>query len=97
LVSGLRFLLVKRYLTESTGAVYTGRVRNITLSAEEELINKARVTAQVNNTTLNAAFRAWLEEYTSSQDRVEQYKALMLDLRHVRSHGPYSRDEMNER
>ncbi|HEY0796910.1 MAG TPA: hypothetical protein VGD64_14150 [Acidisarcina sp.] len=72
-------------------------MRNITLSAEEELIERARLKAQANDTTLNAAFRAWLEEYTSSQDRVEQYKAMMHDLRHVKSQGPYSRDEMNER
>jgi hypothetical protein len=72
-------------------------MRNITLSAEEELIERARLKAQANDTTLNAAFRVWLEEYTSSQDRIEQYKALMRDLRHVKSHGPYSRDEMNER
>ena len=72
-------------------------MKNVTLSAEEKLIERARLTAQANHTTLNAAFRAWLEEYTATPDRVEQYKALMRDLRHIKSYGPYSRVEMNER
>jgi hypothetical protein len=76
---------------------YIAAMKNITLSAEETLIDKARLTARANNTTLNAVFRAWLEEYTSGHDRVEKYKGLMRDLLHIESQGPYSRDEMNER
>ena len=41
--------------------MYTILVKNITLSAEESLIEQARKSAADQNTTLNAAFREWLE------------------------------------
>ena len=38
-------------------------MRNITLSAEAELIDRARHRAESENTTLNSAFREWLQQY----------------------------------
>ena len=38
-------------------------MRNITLSAEAELIDRARHRAESENTTLNSAFRGWLQQY----------------------------------
>ncbi len=35
-------------------------LKNITLSAEKELIENARDRAEAKNTTLNAEFRRWL-------------------------------------
>ena len=70
-------------------------MRNITLSAEADLIEKARAVAKSENTTLNAAFREWLESYARKRD-AQAYKALMNTLRHLRSDGPYTRDELNE-
>jgi hypothetical protein len=72
-------------------------MRNITLSADESLIEQARLTAQARHTTLNAAFREWLQQYASQAGAGAAIDALMRRLRHVRSSGPYTRDEMNER
>jgi hypothetical protein len=41
----------------------TAMLKNITLSAEEALIEKARQRAQAESTTLNAEFRNWLAQY----------------------------------
>ena len=72
-------------------------MRNITLSAEKNLIEQARLVAQARHTTLNAAFREWLEHYAAQAGGGAAVDALMRRLRHVRSSGPYTRDEMNER
>jgi hypothetical protein len=71
-------------------------IKNITLSADERLIFKARKKAQSEHTTLNARFRQWLDRYTTSNIDSE-YDRLMDQLSHVRASGPYSRDELNER
>jgi hypothetical protein len=73
-------------------------MKNITLSAEESLIERARVIAQSRHTTLNEEFRRWLEDYTARQGLVEAFDAFMESVRgKVISAGPYTRDEMNER
>ena len=43
-------------------------LRNITLSADEELIALARKTAEAAQSTLNAEFRNWLSSYVIAQD-----------------------------
>jgi hypothetical protein len=77
--------------------VYTIIVKNITLSADEHLIELARNKAREQHTTLNAAFREWLVQFTAQQDRTKRYKELMQQLRHVQPGRHFSRDEMNER
>lgn len=73
-------------------------MKNITLSADEELIEQARQLARSQKRTLNDAFREWLVQFTQQAGNVEEYEALMRRLRRtVRSSGPYTRDEMNER
>jgi len=72
-------------------------MKNITLSAEESLIEKARAVAQSQHKTLNAAFREWLQHYAAQAGGGAAIDALMRRLRHVRSDGPYTRDQMNER
>jgi hypothetical protein len=42
-------------------------LKNITLSAEEELIHRARQKAQNERTTLNANFRCWLKQFHMRQ------------------------------
>jgi hypothetical protein len=71
------------------------RMKNITLSADESLIERARLVARVRGTTLNAAFRDWLEKYAAQAAGAKAVDALMHRLQHIRSSGPYSRDEMN--
>ena len=72
-------------------------MKNITLSADEDLIEKARLVAKSQHKTLNAAFREWLQRFTSEGGNVKEYDALMDRLRYINSGGPYTRDEMNER
>ncbi len=72
-------------------------MKNITLSAEEVLIEQARLVARSQRKTLNAAFREWLEEYAAQAGAGAAYDALMRRLSHIRSTGPYTRDELNER
>ncbi|MGA9981665.1 MAG: hypothetical protein WBQ08_23815 [Candidatus Sulfotelmatobacter sp.] len=72
-------------------------MKNITLSAEAALIEQARLVAHAQHKTLNAAFREWLEQYAAQSGGGAAVDALMRRLRHVRSAGPYTRDEMNER
>ena len=73
-------------------------MKNITLSADEELIEQARRIARSQKRTLNEAFREWLVQFTRQTGKAEEYASLMKRLRrHVRSSGRYTRDEMNER
>jgi hypothetical protein len=72
-------------------------MKNVTLSADENLIEQARLVARSQHKTLNAAFREWLEKYAAQAGDGAAVDALMRRLRHVRSAGPYTRDEMNER
>jgi predicted patatin/cPLA2 family phospholipase len=77
-------------------------MRNITLSADEQLIESARQKAQAQKTTLNAEFRKWLRQYTNTENegrqRVQAYRQLMQGLSGVSTGGrKFSRDEMNER
>lgn len=73
-------------------------MRNITLSADEALIEAARERARSERTTLNEQFRRWLAAYAQAQDRLQRYDALMSQLRgKVRVGRKLTRDEMNDR
>jgi hypothetical protein len=72
-------------------------VKNITLSADELLIRKAREKASQEKTTLNASFRQWLKQYTNFSLKMDDYDFLMNSLNYVRVGKKQSRDEMNER
>lgn len=75
-------------------------MRNITLSADERLIEAAREEARRRKTTLNAEFRAWLGQYARSQQgerRVEDYRRFMEAATEVSAGRRFSRDEMNAR
>jgi hypothetical protein len=71
--------------------------KNITFSAEEELINRARRRAKTNNTTLNDEFRRWLNEYVSRPQAGKVYKELMEQLDYVKPGRTFTREDMNER
>ena len=77
--------------------MYTIFVKNITLSADENLIEQARKTAAEQNTTLNAAFREWLEQYSGRARWLQEYDAMMEGLKHIKADRKYTRDELNER
>ena len=74
-------------------------LRNITLSADEQLIARAREKAGAAQTTLNVEFRKWLAEYAGAQDdaAVARFRDVMQQLAHVDAGRSLSRDEMNQR
>jgi DNA replication protein DnaC len=72
-------------------------MKNITLSAEESLIERARDVARSRHTTLNSAFREWLEHFAAGDKDSASFDALMQEMSHINSAGPYTRDEMNSR
>jgi predicted transcriptional regulator len=77
--------------------VHCFRMKNVTLSADEDLIERARAIARAQRRTLNSAFREWLAEFTSREGGAREYRALMKSLRHVDAGRHFTRDEMNER
>ena len=72
-------------------------MKNITLSADENLIEQARLTAKAQRKTLNAAFREWLVQFTGQSRSAEEFDSLMKSLKHVRSGRRFTREEMNDR
>ena len=74
-------------------------MKNITLSADEHLIEAARERARSEHTTLNAEFRCWLNDYARRKHQADEAMALIERLRKkVRTGGrKFTRDEMNER
>ena len=74
-------------------------MKNITLSADERLIEQARERARRDRTTLNEQFRRWLEQYARSEDETKRTRRILDELQaRVRSGGrKFTRDEMNER
>jgi len=73
-------------------------MKNITLSADEALIEAARARAQAAQTTLNEEFRRWLAAYAQPQAQLQRYEDTMAALRGQLQVGrKLSRDEMNER
>ena len=74
-------------------------MKNVTLSADDSLIEAARRRANAEGTTLNAQFRRWLADYVG---RKRQADAAMVAIRELRETiatdgRKFTRDEMNER
>ena len=73
-------------------------MKNVTLSADEALIEAARARARAENSTLNEQFRLWLAQYVQTQERTQRYEATMKGLRGKMKLGAkLSRDVMNGR
>ncbi len=73
-------------------------VKNITLTVEEDLLERARSKALAQHKTLNALFREWVKQYVGVHEgRSAVYQVLMKKLGHARAGRGFSRDEMNER
>lgn len=71
-------------------------VRNITLSADDELIAKARKRAAAEHRTLNAIFREWLAGYATAGRKPESFRQLMKKMKNVRV-GHFTREQLHER
>jgi predicted transcriptional regulator len=72
-------------------------MKNITLSADEDLIERARTIARAQRRTLNDVFREWLAQFAQSAGDAQGFDALMQRMRHINAGRHYSRDELNER
>jgi hypothetical protein len=72
-------------------------LKNITLSAEEKLIQAARHRAEQQRTTLNQLFRDWLVRYAAQDEASAKYRKLMKELKHVSAGKKFSREELNAR
>jgi len=72
-------------------------LKNITLSAEEELIRKAREKAHKEHTTLNATFRQWLKQYINRNTKTIDVNNFMEQLNYADPGRHFSREELNER
>ncbi len=71
--------------------------KNITLSADDFLLRRAREKARQENTSLNQLFRGWVKKYVNRDNIDAEYDALMENLMDVKAGRKFSRDEMNER
>ena len=72
-------------------------IRNITLSADEVLIESARKRAEQENTSLNKLFREWVAKYANRDNIGVEYDNLMESLKNVSAGKRFTREEMNER
>ena len=72
-------------------------LKNITLSADDELIRRARDKAEGQGSTLNNEFRRWLAMFAEQEERARDYHDIMQKLAYARPGGRFSRDELNAR
>lgn len=73
-------------------------MRNITLSADEALIDSARRRAEAENTTLNNLFREWLVRYAGTPRlTAERIRQTLAATPHFRAGRRFTRAERNER
>ena len=75
-------------------------MRNITLSAADALIDRAREKARAQGVTLNDEFRKWLVSYVAAQNgeqAVARFRAVLQAMPQVDAGRVFSRDELNER
>lgn len=72
--------------------------RNITFSADENLIDEAREAARAEGTTLNEQFRIWLEAYARKRRADRAMETLKrLQGKYSSDGRKFTREEMNER
>ena len=74
-------------------------MKNITLSADENLIEAARQRAMAEHTTLNEQFRIWLGHYVGHEQQAAEAMKVIRELQGSIFTGGrrFTRDEMNER
>ena len=73
-------------------------MKNITLSADEELIEAARQRAASESTTLDEQFRRWLVDYVGRKRQAAEAVKVMRELQGRLDVGrKLTRDEANER
>jgi hypothetical protein len=72
-------------------------LKNITLSADSELIERAREIAKSRNSSLNIEFRRWLIRYVKRDFSESDFQELIARFNYAVPGKKFTRDEMNER
>ncbi len=72
-------------------------LKNITLSADEQLLQLAKNKAKKSKSTLNVQFREWLQGSVNTEIQMFDYDALIIEMSYVNAGKKFSREEMNER
>ena len=73
-------------------------MKNITFTADENLIEAAREQAREEQTTLNEQFRQWLEQYARKRQAARAVEVMDRLGQYVATGGrAATRDELNER
>lgn len=73
-------------------------MKNITFTADEQLIAAAREQARADNTTLNEQFRQWLEQYARKRQAARAAEVMERMGQYVSSGGrKLTREQLNER
>lgn len=72
-------------------------MKNITFSADEVLLKKARRRAHLAGVTLNEAFREWLQRFSAQEAGGAEYRTVMKGLQSVQPGRKLSREDMNAR
>lgn len=90
-------MLLTGQLDVHTVLVHTTNMKNITLSADEGLLQQARRRASAEHRTLNDVFRQWLDQYVSQSTASDTYDDVMKRLNHVSAGRKFSREQMHDR
>lgn len=72
-------------------------MKNITFSADEDLIRRAREKVKGNKESLNREFRNWLRRFVGRTGARQYYDSMMSNLSYAKPGRHISRDELNER
>ncbi len=72
-------------------------LKNITLSADERLIELARKKARNHRTTINDLFRQWLAHYASDRNLPAELDNFLAAVSYCEAGRSFTRDELNAR
>jgi len=72
-------------------------MKNITFSADEDLISRAREKARSQKTTLNEEFRRWLKQYADRGRISDEIDMVMESMDYAYSGKKFTREDLNER
>jgi predicted transcriptional regulator YdeE len=72
-------------------------LKNITLSAEDLTIQKAREKAGKEQKTLNNLFREWLKRYINNTNMEDEFERFMERTGYVNPGKKFTKEELNAR
>ena len=72
---------------------------NVTVKAEDTLIERAKERARKENKTLDGLFNEWLQQYTENADTnsAKEFDEFMDRVKYANPGRTFSREEMNAR